>query len=274
MARKALLFGLHASCNVTAVRCLCAMLCIFSWAPATAQTQAKTQAQILSTPPLGAQLQVHGLLWDAHEVSVGQVKRFAQRTGFVSRAEQEDGGFIYEAGWTAKKGWTWRRPFGIVAQDSEPAVHLTFDEAQKICQHEGKRLPRDSEWVAAAYVEQRTQPPAGFIKEKRYPYPNGDSAGESHCLQGCSGSQGTAPSGSLWRGTGHVPVMKTRPGVNGLHDMGGNVWEWVDSGNGDERITRGGSWWYNASRQLADDIATKPRDTRVGYIGFRCVATF
>ena len=106
------------------------------------------------------------------------------------------------------------------------------------------------------------------------PRPNGDSAGESHCLEGCSGSQGTAPSGSLWRGTGHVPVMKTRPGVNGLHDMGGNVWEWVDSGNGDERITRGGSWWYNASRQLADDIATKPKDTRVGYIGFRCVATF
>jgi formylglycine-generating enzyme required for sulfatase activity len=60
----------------------------------------------------------------------------------------------------------------------------------------------------------------------------------------------------------------------GLYHMIGNVWEWVDSGNGDERITRGGSWWYNASRQLADDIATKPMDTRVGYIGFRCVATF
>lgn len=104
--------------------------------------------------------------------------------------------------------------------------------------------------------------------------PNGDSASESHCLGGCSGSQGTAPLGSLWRGTGHVPVMKTRPGVNGLHNMGGNVWEWVDSGNGDERITRGGSWWYNASKQLANDIATKPKDTRVGYIGFRWVATF
>ncbi len=106
MARKAQLFGLHASCNVTAIKCLFAILCVFSWPPARAQTEAKTQAQILSAPPLGAQLRVHGLLWDAHEVSVGQVKRFAQSTGFVSRAEQEDGGFIYEAGWTAKKGWT------------------------------------------------------------------------------------------------------------------------------------------------------------------------
>jgi sulfatase modifying factor 1 len=232
--------------------------------------QAQTQANL----PIGAQLKVHGLLWDAHEVTVAQVKRFAQKTGFVSRAEKEGGGSIYEAGWAIKKGWTWRSPFGVAAQDHEPAVHLTFDEAQKICQHEGKRLPRDSEWVNAAYVENRTQVPADFISGKRYRYPNGDSARQSHCLEGCSATQGTAPSGALWRGTGHVPVMTTRPGVNGLYDMGGNVWEWVDTGNGEERVTRGGSWWYDASRQVADDLATKPKDTRVGYIGFRCVAAF
>jgi len=226
------------------------------------------------TPSIGTQLKVHGLLWDAHEVTVAQVKRFAQSTGFISRAEKEVGGYIYEAGFVLKKGWTWRAPFGIPAQDNEPAVHLTFDEAQKICQHEGKRLPRDSEWVNAAYVEQRSQAPAGFNQGKRYKYPNGESARESHCLEGCTSAKGTAPSGSLWRGTGHVPVMTTRPGVNGLYDMGGNVWEWVDTGNGDERVTRGASWWYDASRQVAEDVATKPRDTRVGYVGFRCVATF
>jgi formylglycine-generating enzyme required for sulfatase activity len=51
------------------------------------------------------------------------------------------------------------------------------------------------------------------------------------------------------------------------------VWEWVDGGSGNERITRGGSWWYGPERQVADDVATKPRDTRVVYIGFRCVKT-
>jgi formylglycine-generating enzyme required for sulfatase activity len=56
-----------------------------------------------------------------------------------------------------------------------------------------------------------------------------------------------------------------------LYDMGGNVWEWVDGGTGNERITRGGSWWYGPERQVADDVATKPRETRVVYIGFRCV---
>ena len=233
--------------------------------------QAQTQTQAPSNLPIGKQLKVHGLMWDAHEVTVGQVKRYAQSTGFVSRAEKEGGGFIYEAGFVLKKGWTWRAPFGVPAQDNEPAVHLTFDEAQKICQHEGKRLPRDTEWVNAAFVEQRSPAPDGFISGKRYRYPNGDSARQSHCLEGCTSLKGTAPTGSLWRGTGHVPVMTTLPGVNGLYDMGGNVWEWVDTGSGDERITRGASWWYDASRQVAEDVATKPRDTRVGYVGFRCV---
>jgi formylglycine-generating enzyme required for sulfatase activity len=221
---------------------------------------------------LGAQVKVHGLLWDAHEVTVAQVQQFAQKTGFVSRAEKEGGGYIYEAGWTFKKGWTWRAPFGVPAQDNEPAVQLTFDEAQQICQHAGKRLPHDSEWVNAAYVEQRTQATAGFTQGKRYRYPNGDTARESHCLEGCSAAKGIAPKDSLWRGTGHVPVMTTRPGVNGLYDMGGNVWEWVDTGQGDERVTRGGSWWYDATRQVIDDLATKPKDTLVAYVGFRCVA--
>jgi formylglycine-generating enzyme required for sulfatase activity len=230
------------------------------------------QSQPQSVLSIGAQIRVHGMLWDAHEVTVAQVKRYAQQTGFISQAEKEGGGFIYEAGWVPKKGWNWRAPFGTPAQDREPAVHLTFDEAQKICRHEGKRLPKDSEWVNAAYVEQRQQPPAGFMQGKRYRYPNGDSARESHCLEGCASALGTAPAGVLWRGKGHVPVMTTQPGVNGLYDMGGNVWEWVDTGTGDERVTRGGSWWYDASRQVEQDVATKPKDTRVGYIGFRCVA--
>ena len=275
MVQRAPHFGLPASSNFKMPSCISRIslllnlfgICLgFS---VTASALAQTQANL----PIGTQLKVHGLLWDAHEVSVAQVKRYAQSTGFVSRAEKEGGGFIYESGFVLKKGWTWRAPFGVPAQDNEPAVHLTFDEAQKICQHEGKRLPRDTEWVNAAYVEQRSPAPDGFVSGKRYRYPNGDTARQSHCLEGCTSLKGTAPAGSLWRGTGHVPVMTTRPGVNGLYDMGGNVWEWVDTGSGDERVTRGASWWYDASRQVADDLATKPKDTRVGYIGFRCVAT-
>lgn len=215
--------------------------------------------------------QVHGLFWDAHEVTVGQVRAIAQATGFVSQAEREGGGQVYEAGWTTKPGWTWRTPYGVQARDDEPATHLSFDEAAWLCKQRGMRLPTDMEWVKAAYLEQRNPPPTGWVYGKTYTYPRGDSATGSQCLDGCGSRPGVAPPGSLWRGSGHVPVMATPPGVNGLWDMGGNVWEWVDTGQGDERITRGGSWWYGPERQVQTDVATKPRHTRVVYIGFRCV---
>jgi formylglycine-generating enzyme required for sulfatase activity len=217
------------------------------------------------------QNRVHDLLWDIHEMSVGQVSQFSKATGFVSRAEKDGGGFIYEAGWMQKKYWSWRKPFGVTAKDDEPAVHLTFEEAQSICRFFKKRLPTDAEWVAAAYHEQRQNPPDGFKTGQQYLYPNGESAKQSHCLQGCSNFNGAAPQGSLNRGTGHVPVLLGGAGVNGLYHMGGNVWEWVDTPIGSERITRGGSWWYDASRQMQSDVASKPPDTRVAYIGFRCV---
>lgn len=228
-------------------------------------------ASIAQATDVGASATIHGIRWDLHEMTVGQVKEMAKATGFVSRAEREGGGSIYELGWTKKSGWTWRQPFGIPAQDREPAVHLTFDEAASICQFFGKRLPTDQEWVNAAYLEQRANPSRGFVKGKRYPYPNGDSAAASHCLSGCGNYAGLAPKGSLRRGVGHVAVMTTPAGVNDLYEMGGNVWEWVATGNGDERITRSASWWYEADRQRESDVATKPRDTRVAYIGFRCV---
>lgn len=222
-------------------------------------------------PAIGSTVRVHGLEWDVHETTIGQVRKMADATGFVSRAEKEGGGFIYEMGWSKKQGWTWRRPYGVPGADTEPAVHLTFDEAQSICRFYGKRLPTDKEWTQAAYLEDRLVTPKGFLRGKRYDYPTGDSPKGSHCLTGCGLYRGVAPSGNIDRGSGHVPALTTLPGVNGLYDMGANVWEWVDTGLHDERITRGGSWWYRADRQREADVATKPKDTRVAYIGFRCV---
>jgi len=111
---------------------------------------------------MGQTVHIGGWQWDAHEVTIGQVKAYAQATGFVSQAERAGGGSVYESGWTAKPGWTWRTPFGVPARDDEPAVHLDFDEAQAICKHFGKRLPTDAQWTAAAYREQRTTPPTGW----------------------------------------------------------------------------------------------------------------
>jgi formylglycine-generating enzyme len=220
---------------------------------------------------LGERVRIGSLEWDRHEFTVGQLRPLARQYGFVSRAEREGGGTIYEMGWTHKPDWTWQAPFGSPAKDTEPAVHITFDEAAQICRWSGGRLPTDAEWRDAAYLEQRSSPAPGFARGTRYTYPNGASAQGSHCLKGCANHAGLAPAGRLTRGLGHVAAGTTVPGVNGLFDMGGNVWEWVDTGSGQERITRGASWWYGPERQVESDVATKPKDTRVAYIGFRCV---
>lgn len=79
------------------------------------------------------------------ETTVAQFARFADATGTVTRAERRSGGQAYEAGWVTKPGWTWRSPFGSPAQGGEPAVHVTFDEAQAFCRWAGARLSTDAE---------------------------------------------------------------------------------------------------------------------------------
>jgi formylglycine-generating enzyme len=215
------------------------------------------------------------------ETTVSQFQRFVAATRTVTFAERNGGGEIYEAGWTKKPGWTWRMPFGgdKPAAENEPAVHLRYEEAQAFCRWAGGRLPTDAEWVSAAYTEQRAQPPAGFERGKVYRYPLGDRAEGAQCLGDCGNAaraRALNHGARLWRGDGHALVTATPAGVNGLHDMGGNVWEWLDDPafrGSSERRMRGGSWWYGSAQMRADYSQTKAPDTAVVYIGFRCART-
>lgn len=212
------------------------------------------------------------------ETTVAQFGRYVEASGMRTRAERAGGGQIYESGWVRKPGWTWRAPFGRQAQGDEPAVHVDFAEAQAFCRWAGGRLPTDAEWVSAAYTEQRERPPAPFVRGQRYAFPSGEQPTGAQCLDDCGAAaseRGLAPAAALTRGTGHARAGSTPAGVNGLHEMGGNAWEWVDeppgaTGNA-ERRTRGGSWWYGAAQMRAEHLQSKPADTAVAYIGFRCV---
>jgi formylglycine-generating enzyme required for sulfatase activity len=230
---------------------------------------APSQSAPSSTIPT---LQIGNLIWDQTEMNIADVKAYAASTGFVSAAEKKGGGLSYEYGFIQKPGWTWKTPYGVPAKDSEPAVHLNQTEAESICRYYGKRLPTESEWTNAAFLEQRASPPAGYTKGQRYPYPGGSTPAVSHCLSGCGDYKGLAPAGALNRGTGHVIAGSTKPGVNGLFDMGGNVWEWTSTERNGGYITRGASWWYGPERQQESDVESKPGDIAVVYIGFRCVA--
>ena len=213
------------------------------------------------------------------ETTVGQFRRFVQATGTRTAAERSGGGSVYEAGWVRMPGWNWATPFGreVPADDDEPAAHVTWFEADAFCRWAGGRLPADAEWVSAAYTEQRAAPPAPFVRGRTYPYPSGESPSGAQCLEDCGAAareRAVAHRANLSRGHGHARTSATPAGVNGLHDMGANLWEWVDeprdaTGNA-ERRTRGGSWWYGARQMRADHLQGKPADTAVVYIGFRC----
>lgn len=207
------------------------------------------------------------------ETTIAQFRRYVEATGTVTLAEKEGGGQVYESGWSRKPGWSWQRPFGTASHPDWPAVHVNHAEAQAFCKWAGGRLPTDAEWVQAAYTEQRTSPPAPWVRGTTYRYPTGATPLGAQCLQDCGKDQSTSPETPLSRGLGPALAGRTKAGVNGLFDMGGNVWEWVDepAGASAQKRTRGGSWWYGEGPMRSDHLAMKDAHFYVVYIGFRCV---
>ena len=224
----------------------------------------------ISAPAFAGMQVIDGFAIDRTEVTVGQFRAFAAETNFVTKAEKDGGGLVYESGWKQKPGWTWKAPYGSTARNDEPAVHVTFDEAAKFCKWSGKRLPTDAEWIAAAYTETRTNAPVPFKAGVTYAFPTGHEPVGANCLRDCGKTAAIDYSAHLERGIGHAPAGSTKSGINGLYDMGANVWEWTEDGGNEEKRTRGGSWWYGSFRMKAEDHATKPRDMAAVYIGFRC----
>ena len=208
---------------------------------------------------------------DRTEVTVGEYARFVEASGYVTKAERDGGGLVYESGWQRKAGWTWRTPFGSIAEKDEPAVHITYDDAQAYCKWAGKRLPTEKEWLEAAYTERRANPPSSLKEGQVYLYPTGSSPEGANCLEDCGQTSALDHSDLLNRGKGHALAGRSKAGVNGLFDMGANVWEWVDNNDDQRKGTLGGSWWYGSAQMKRDHRASKPREMAVVYIGFRCV---
>ncbi|MCW5736049.1 MAG: formylglycine-generating enzyme family protein [Enhydrobacter sp.] len=190
---------------------------------------------------------------DGTEVTISRFRAFATATGLTTAADRDGGGFEYAGGWVRRPGWNYAHPQGQPGNDDEPATHVSWHEASRYCAHAGGRLPSLAEWRAAAYTESRAQPTDGFIAGRTYAYPVGDR-----------------PDGMNNNRRAHVAVGTTARGVNGLYDMGANVWEWVADRRGDDALTAGGSWWYGPEQARAEGAQWKAADFYAVYVGFRC----
>jgi formylglycine-generating enzyme required for sulfatase activity len=141
------------------------------------------------------------------------------------------------------------------ADAARAASNVTRPEAVSFCQSRGGRLPTDDEWLVAATGA------AG----KRYPW--GDTG--AVCRRSAFGLV-AGPCGAGAKGPDTVGAHPLGDSPLGVHDLAGNVAEWVMA---DKPTVRGGSYATGLATELrtwAKEELSTP-DARDPRVGFRCV---
>lgn len=209
-----------------------------------------------------------------YEVTSKVFKRFQADTGYRTEAEQAESCQVYQNGeWVEDNTGTWK---GFMSGDDRPAVCVSWNDAQAFVNwlnaKEGTtayRLPTEAEWEYVARAGASTRYAFGSSPEILADYAwYSENAGNQPQIVG-----------------------KKRANAWNVHDMHGNVYEWVSDwynetyyqaspkqdpqgpSGGSDRVLRGGSWAYDADALIVSyrnsDVPTK-RNTN---IGFRIVKT-
>jgi formylglycine-generating enzyme required for sulfatase activity len=144
----------------------------------------------------------------------------------------------------------------VTGELARAACNMTQNEAAAACRARGGRLPTEDEWVMAAVSA--ANPP------RRYPW--GDTG--AVCRRAAWGLA-TGPCAQAANGPDNVGAHTDGDSALGVHDLAGNVAEWVD---GTASIAKGGSW----ATALAADLRiwarlALPPGARDPRVGFRCV---
>lgn len=150
------------------------------------------------------------------------------------------------------------------ADAARAASGVALAEARGYCASRGGRLPTDDEWLAASAGDRPRRYPWGDTGAVCRRAAWGLEAGP--CAEGASGPDtiGAHPEGA-------TPL--------GIHDLAGNVAEWVepacpDPGRRCPRVVRGGSWKTRLATELRTwlrhEVAADAERGGDPTIGFRC----
>ncbi len=250
------------------------------------------------------QKSVQGFWIDVHEVTNRQFAAFVQQTGYKTTAERTPSATDYPdipadklvAGsalfvapvdfqpgqqqghwtrwWQFVPGASWKNPQGpgssIDGLEQHPVVHVSYLDAKSYAQWLGRSLPTEAQWELAAQQVVHSNEDGRELTANTWQgfFPMQD--------KGLDGFAGTAPVG-CYGADG-----------NGLHDMIGNVWEWVSDiyypGHAPAvpvvdtpvpvRVIKGGSHLCASNycrRDAPQSRQPQEEDFGVGHVGFRTI---
>lgn len=231
--------------------------------------EARCREHIADQAPV-RRVRVSSFYIDTEEVTTARFEKFVKMTKLLTTAEQEGSGTVFKLSGTAPEretviGANWRSPLGPAggpAPPDHPVVQVSWYDADAYCRHFGKRLPTEAEWEKAARgADGRRYPWGGRWDPERA---NSDRA------------PATARTKSYTRGMSPF----------GLHDMAGNVWEWVADWHdrydksdllnpkgprqGRDKVQRGGSWASISVVAMTTYRHSASPSFRSNALGFRC----
>ena len=216
-------------------------------------------------------VQVDGFWMDRTPVTNAAFARFVEATGYVTVAERPlkaddypgvpkallvPGSAVFTPTsapvpldnplqwWRYTPGANWKRPggpgSGVRGKEDHPVVHVAFEDVSAFARWAGKRVPTEAEFEFAA---------RGGLDRHLYPWGNELKPGNTLVANTWQGRFPAADSGEDGY-AGTSPVAAFPPNRFGLHDMGGNVWQWCAD-------------WYRpdayAERAAATRVTRNPR---------------